>query len=92
MNLLLTYLCRNCHLRNITTHQLGGSSAHSIGYFEFIGLNTHWLFEVDGLLSTTRGLKDLEEKRKQNNIISLYCFLSVQYLNYISVFQLIALN
>ena len=25
-------------------------------------------------------------------IISLYCFLSVQYLNYISVFQLIALN
>ena len=24
--------------------------------------------------------------------ISLYCFLSVQYLNYISVFQLIALN
>jgi uncharacterized membrane protein YGL010W len=26
------------------------------------------------------------------NFISLYCFLSVQYLNYISVFQLIALN
>ena len=27
-----------------------------------------------------------------NNFISWYCFLSVQYLNYISVFQLIALN
>ena len=26
------------------------------------------------------------------NFISLYCFLSVQYLNYIYVFQLIALN
>ena len=26
------------------------------------------------------------------NLLPLYCFLSVQYLNYISVFQLIALN
>ena len=26
------------------------------------------------------------------NLVSLYCFLSVQYLNYISVFQIIALN
>ena len=26
------------------------------------------------------------------NFISLYCFLSLQYFNYISVFQLIALN
>ena len=31
-------------------------------------------------------------KQKIHNFISLYCFLSVQYLNYISVFQLIALN
>jgi len=29
---------------------------------------------------------------KRRNFISLYCFLSVQYLNYISIFQLIALN
>ena len=36
-----------------------------------------------------------QNKKNWNNIkyiISLYCFLSVQYLNYISVFQLISLN
>jgi len=64
MNLLLSYLCRNFYFKNVTTHQCGSSSAHSIGYFEFIGLDTHWLFERDGLLSTKCGLKYLEEKRK----------------------------
>ena len=33
-----------------------------------------------------------EIARLLKGFISLYCFLSVQYLNYISVFQLIALN
>ena len=30
--------------------------------------------------------------RNMYEVISLYCLLSVQYLNYISIFQLIALN
>ena len=32
------------------------------------------------------------QTKHEIGFISLYCFLSVQYLNYISVFQLIALN
>jgi hypothetical protein len=48
--------------KNLTIHQCGCSGAHSIhhnsiGHFKFVGLNAHWLFERNGLLSTTRGLK-----------------------------------
>jgi hypothetical protein len=48
---------------------------------------------ADALTQTqdfTKSYADLPYHKTE--ILSLYCFLSVQYLNYISVFQLIALN